>query len=89
MPASEKHRGLAKKLREARLRKAYKHSNELGAGARAREKHLKTPEENIEATMHEFKEGTLHSGSGQLVTDRKQALAIAMRTAGIKKKRKG
>jgi hypothetical protein len=28
--------------------------------------------------MHEFKNGALRSGSGNKVTDRKQALAIAM-----------
>jgi hypothetical protein len=34
----------------------------------------------VEKTMHEFKEGTLHSGSkhGPKVTDRKQAVAIAL-----------
>lgn len=34
-------------------------------------------------TMHEFKEGKLHSGSkhGKVVTDRKQALAIAFSKA--------
>jgi len=39
--------------------------------------------------MHEFKEGTLHSGSkrGPKVTSRKQAIAIAMSEAG-KSKRK-
>jgi len=39
--------------------------------------------------MHEFKEGTLHSGSkrGPKVTSRKQAIAIAMSEAGKSKKR--
>jgi hypothetical protein len=34
----------------------------------------------VAATMHEFKHGTLHSGSkrGPKVTSRKQALAIAL-----------
>lgn len=34
----------------------------------------------IRATLHEFKEGTLHSGSkhGPVVTNRKQAIAIAL-----------
>jgi len=37
--------------------------------------------------MHEFKEGELHSGSkkGPIVTDRKQAVAIALSEAGISK----
>lgn len=34
----------------------------------------------VEKTMHEYKEGTLHSGSkhGPKVTNRKQAIAIAL-----------
>jgi uncharacterized protein DUF6496 len=34
----------------------------------------------LRPTLHEFKEGTLHSGSkhGPVVTDRKQAIAIAL-----------
>lgn len=35
--------------------------------------------------MHEFKEGELHSSSGQKVTDRKQALAIALSKAASKR----
>jgi len=35
--------------------------------------------------MHEFKEGTLHSSSGQKVTDRKQAIAIGLSEAGLSK----
>jgi len=35
--------------------------------------------------MGEFKRGTLHSGSGQRVTDRKQAIAIALSEARKKK----
>ena len=40
--------------------------------------------------MHEFKAGTLHSGSkkGPEVTNRKQAIAIAMSEAGMGKKSK-
>jgi hypothetical protein len=40
--------------------------------------------------MHEFKEGTLHSGSkhGPKVTSRKQAIAIAMSESGQKKRKK-
>lgn len=36
--------------------------------------------------MHEFKAKTLRSGSGKKVTDRKQAIAIAMSEAGMKTK---
>ncbi len=43
----------------------------------------KTPvQEKIETVMHEFKEGELHSGkSDVIVTDRKQAIAIALSEA--------
>lgn len=34
--------------------------------------------EKVEKTMHEFKEGSLESGSGDKVTDRKQAIAIGL-----------
>ena len=44
-------------------------------------------EAKVEKTMHEFKEGTLHSGSkeGPKVTDRDQAIAIALKQAGLSK----
>jgi hypothetical protein len=37
--------------------------------------------EKVEKTMHERKEGTLRSGSGQKVTSRKQAIAIGLSEA--------
>lgn len=41
----------------------------------------------IQKVMHEFKTGTLHSGSkkGPVVKNRKQAVAIAMSEAGMAK----
>lgn len=44
----------------------------------------------LKKVFKEFSEGKLHSGSknGPLVEDRKQAVAIAMHEAGIKKKKK-
>jgi hypothetical protein len=35
----------------------------------------------IGKVMHEFKEGTLRSGSGKKVTNRKQAVAVALSEA--------
>ncbi len=50
-------------------------------------KYSKKAQEKIETVMHEMKEGTLRSGSGKKVTDRKQAIAIGIseaRQAGLK-----
>ncbi len=41
----------------------------------------------VEKVMHEFKEGTLKSSSGKKVTNRKQAIAVALseaRSAGAR-----
>jgi len=35
----------------------------------------------VEKVMHEYKEGTLKSGSGKKVTNRKQAVAVALSEA--------
>jgi predicted ABC-type ATPase len=47
-----------------------------------------TQKKKIEKVMHEFKQGKLHSGSkkGPIVTDREQAIAIALSEANVKKK---
>lgn len=65
--------------RESKMREAMKHKNVLGAGAKKR-KGLR-PSEKAHVVMREFKRGTLHSGSGQIVKDRKQAIAIALSEA--------
>jgi len=72
----------------------YRHSNKLGAGAKKR-RGLRDPQDKVGAVMGEFKRGTLHSGSGEIVKKRSQAVAIAMSEAEIsrskdylKKKRK-
>jgi hypothetical protein len=52
-------------------------------------KRVKKGRSKIRATMHEFKEGTLHSGSkrGPKVRNRKQAVAIALSQARKGKRR--
>ena len=40
----------------------------------------------VQKVLHEFREGTLHSSSGSKVTDRKQAIAIALSEAGESKR---
>ena len=44
--------------------------------------------EKVHKVMSEFKEGTLRSSSGAKVTNRKQAIAIAMSESGQNKKKK-
>jgi hypothetical protein len=48
-------------------------------------------QKGVEQEMHKFKFGDLHSGSktGPVVTNRKQAIAIAMSEAGLSRKKKG
>jgi hypothetical protein len=50
-----------------------------------------TPEQSakVAKVMREFKEGTLRSSSGELVTKRDQALAIALSESGLKKYAEG
>lgn len=47
-------------------------------------------QKKVEKVMHEFKEHELHSGSkkGPVVNNPKQAIAIALHEAGIKRKKK-
>jgi len=46
-------------------------------------------QKGVEQEMRRFKEGKLHSGkSGKVVTNRKQAIAIAMSEAGLARKGK-
>jgi hypothetical protein len=50
----------------------------------------KAKKNRVKDELHKFKEGTLHSGSrkGPKVTDRKQAIAIALSEAGLSKQGK-
>ena len=55
--------------------------------AKGMAKYGKKASEKVEQAMHERKEGTLRSGSGQKVTSKKQAIAIGLseaRKAGAK-----
>jgi Family of unknown function (DUF6496) len=65
-------------------KKAIKHPDKLGAGA-AKRKGLPA-KSKVRTVMHEFKKGTLHSGSGSIVTNPKQGIAIALSEARKRKK---
>ena len=56
--------------------KALRHPNVLGAGARKRK--TLSAKNTIRAVLKEFARGTLHSGSGAIVKNRKQAIAVAL-----------
>jgi hypothetical protein len=58
-------------------------------GKEMKKKESPKTKKKIEKTMHEFKEGKLHSGSkkGPLVLNPKQAIAISLRSAGVSKKK--
>jgi len=64
---------------EKRIKKAMRHKDVLGAGAKKRKK--LPPKDKVEVVMKEFKRGTLNSGSGSKVTNPKQAIAIGLSEA--------
>jgi len=47
----------------------------------------KKSQDKVEKVMHEFKHGTLKSGSGDKVKGRKQAIAIGLSEAGKSKEK--
>lgn len=69
-----------------KIAKAMKHPDKLGAGA-AKRKSL-PPKDKKSVVMKEFQRGTLRSGSGEKVTNPKQAVAIAYSEAGQARKKK-
>jgi hypothetical protein len=76
--------------KEAEERKAKKKEQEEKDDTEINEKLSKSEDHakfKVHKVMKEFKEGKLHSGSkeGKQVTDRKQAIAIAMSEAGLSK----
>jgi hypothetical protein len=89
MPLSDKGKEIIKNMhakygKKKRESEAMDHPDKLGEGAKKRE-HL-PPAEKREVVMKEFGRGTLHSGSGEKVTNPKQAAAIAYSEAGEGKK---
>lgn len=73
------------KKKRSSIKKALKHPDKPGAGARKRKK--LPAKDKVEVVMKEFKRGTLRSGSGAKVTNPKQAIAIGIseaRKAGAK-----
>jgi hypothetical protein len=68
-----------------KIKEAMKHPNKLGAGA-AKRRSLPSADKAA-VVMKEFARHTLHSGSGEIVTNPQQAKAIAMSEAGKKRKK--
>ena len=74
-------------------KKVFKSDSKLFKKAKKIKKSNTKKEKKIEKTLHEFKEGNLHSGSkkGPIVKNRRQAIAIALnqaRKSGVKIPRK-
>jgi hypothetical protein len=72
------------------VNRAMQHPDVPGAGAAKRRK-LRSKKSKVHTVMSEYKRGTLYSGSGHKVKNRKQAVAIALseaRRAGAKIPRK-
>lgn len=72
-----------KKTDYKKIKEVLKHPDKLGAGARKRE--ALPSKLRGTAVMKEFAKGTLHSGSGEKVTNPAQAKAIAVSESKEKK----
>ena len=72
---------------KASIKKAMQHPDKFGAGAKKRK--ALPAKDKIPVVMKEFARGTLNSGSGQRVKNKKQALAIGYSEAGESRKKKG
>lgn len=72
--------------KEKRAKAAMKHPDKLGAGAAKRKK--LPNKDKIKTVMKEFSRGSLNSGSGHKVTDKRQALAIGYSEMGERKRKK-
>ncbi len=69
------------------VHRAMIHPNVLGAGA-AKRRMLKSKKDKRAAVMEEFHRGTLHSASGEIVTNPMQAVAISYSEADRHAKKK-
>jgi hypothetical protein len=66
-------------IKERMIASMMNHPNTYGAGAAKRRKSKAPAKTKVAVVMHEFKAGKLHSGgSGKIVTNPKQAIAIAI-----------
>ena len=65
------------------------HEDHMAKAPRAKPKTKRGKRAKVALVMGEFKKGDLHSGSGGMVGDRDQAVAIAMRMAGMGKPKPG
>lgn len=65
-----------------------KHLKQANSKLQESLKNKSKSEKKVHTVMKEFKKGILHSGkSGDLVKDRKQAIAIALSEAGLSKRK--
>lgn len=77
-------------LREAIESEGKRSMKKKKKGMKSKTRKIGKKENKVEKVMHEFKEGTLHSGSkkGPKVRSRKQAVAIALSEARKKKRKR-